>query len=170
MRFDIVLNNLAGIAWTSREIRMTSDGSPWRPLVHIDDISQAIALCLDAPWEAVHNEIFNVGDDAQNYQVREIAEIVAREFPGCTTSFGPSGGDNRSYRVSFAKIKKHLPDFQCQWNAEAGARQLHDIFERIGMTKEVFAAPPFTRLEQLKHLMASGLIDGDYYWRRRQVA
>jgi nucleoside-diphosphate-sugar epimerase len=170
MRFDIVLNNLAGIAWTSHEIRMTSDGSPWRPLVHIEDISQAIALCLEAPKDAVHGEIFNVGDDAQNYRVREIAEIVAKVFPGCATSFGPPGGDNRSYRVSFAKIHRHLPDFRCRWSASDGARQLYEIFERIAMTPAVFAAPPFTRIEQLKQLMANDLIDGDYFWRKRQVA
>jgi nucleoside-diphosphate-sugar epimerase len=170
MRFDIVLNNLAGIAWTAHEIRMISDGSPWRPLVHVEDICQAIALCLEAPKEAVHGEIFNVGDGAQNYRVREVAEIVAKVFPGCTTSFGPSGGDNRSYRVSFAKIARHLPDFRCRWSAADGAAQLRDIFERIAMTPAVFAAPPFTRIEQLKHLMASDLIDGDYFWRQRQVA
>lgn len=170
MRFDIVLNNLAGIAWTSHEIRMTSDGSPWRPLVHVQDICQAIALCLEAPKEAVHGEIFNVGDDAQNYRVREIAEIVAQVFPGCTTTFGPSGGDNRSYRVSFAKIRRHLPDFRCRWTAEAGARELYEIFGRIAMTPEVFAAPPFTRIEQLKGLMARDLIDSDYFWRQQQVA
>ncbi len=170
MRFDIVLNNLSGIAWTSREIRMTSDGSPWRPLVHVADISEAIAAALEARREAVHGEIFNVGSDAQNYRVREIAEIIARVFPGCRASFGSSNGDRRSYRVSFAKIRERLPGFTCRWSAEDGARQLRAIFERIGFTREGFEQPAFTRLQQLKHLIATGQIDGDLFWRTRQAA
>src|SRR6185437_11722562 len=101
MRFDIVLNNLAGLAWTTREIKMTSDGTPWRPLVHVNDISEAIALALVAPRERIHNEIFNVGSNGQNYRIREIAEIVGQVFEGCTVTFGENGGDNRSYRVGF---------------------------------------------------------------------
>ncbi len=103
MRFDIVLNNLAGLAWTTKKIAMTSDGTPWRPLVHGLDISRAILAVLEAPREAVHNEIFNVGDTNHNYRVKEIAEIVAETFPGCQVSFGSPGADNRSYRVSFRK-------------------------------------------------------------------
>src|SRR5215470_1552265 len=154
MRFDIVLNNLAGFAWTTREIRMTSDGSPWRPLVHAEDICQAIALALKAPREAVHNEIFNVGDDEQNYRIRDIADIVSRVFAGCSVSFGRPSGDNRSYRTSFVKIRRHLPGFRCRWPAEVGARQLRDVFKRVGMTEEMFFFRGFTRLEQLKHLLA----------------
>jgi nucleoside-diphosphate-sugar epimerase len=165
MRFDIVLNNLAGFAWTTREIRMTSDGTPWRPLVHVEDICQAVALALKAPREAVHNEIFNVGDDEQNYRIREIAAIVGQVFDGCAVTFGPPGGDNRSYRTSFSKIRRHLPEFQCRWPAELGARQLHQIFERVGMTEEMFLFRGFTRLEQLKHLIATRQIDSDFYWR-----
>src|SRR5246127_1421432 len=138
MRFDIVLNNLAGFAWTTREIRMTSDGTPWRPLVHVEDICQAIILALEAPREAVHNEIFNVGDEEQNYRIREIAAIVGEVFEGCTVTLGRPSGDNRSYPVSFEKIRRHLPEFRCRWPAELGARQLHEIFERVGMTEEMF--------------------------------
>jgi nucleoside-diphosphate-sugar epimerase len=170
MRFDIVLNNLAGIAWTSREIRMTSDGSPWRPLVHVADIGEAIAAALEAPREAVHGEILNVGSDAQNYRVREIAEIIARVFPGCRASFGSSNGDRRSYRVSFAKIGERLPAFACRWSAEDGTRQLRAIFERIALTREGFEAPAFTRLQQLKHLIATGQVDADLFWRSLEVA
>jgi nucleoside-diphosphate-sugar epimerase len=165
MRFDVVLNNLAGFAWTTKEIRMTSDGTPWRPLVHVEDICQAVILALEAPREAVHNEIFNVGDDEQNYRIREIAAIVGQVFDGCTLTFGPSSGDNRSYRTSFKKIRHHLPQFQCSWPAKQGARQLRDIFERVGMTQEMFCFRAFTRLEQLKHLIATHQIDGDFYWR-----
>jgi nucleoside-diphosphate-sugar epimerase len=164
MRFDVVLNNLAGFAWTTQEIRMTSDGTPWRPLVHIEDICQAIVLALKAPREAVHNEIFNVGDDEQNYRIREIAAIVGQVFDGCTVTFGQPSGDNRSYRTSFSKIRRHLPEFRCCWPAELGARQLREIFERVGMTKEMFFFRGFTRLEQLKHLIATRQIDADFFW------
>jgi nucleoside-diphosphate-sugar epimerase len=165
MRFDIVLNNLAGLAWTTREIRMTSDGTPWRPLVHVEDICQAVILALKAPREAVHNQIFNVGDDEQNYRIREIAAIVGQVFDGSAVTFGRPSGDNRSYRTSFAKIRRHLPEFRCRWPAELGARQLREIFERVAMTEEMFLFRGFTRLEQLKHLMATQQIDADFYWR-----
>jgi len=165
MRFDIVLNNLAGFAWTTKEIRMTSDGTPWRPLVHIEDICQAVILALEAPREAVHNEIFNVGDDDQNYRICEIAAIVGQVFDGCTVTFGRPSGDNRSYRTSFEKIRRHLPEFRCRWPAELGARQLREVFERIGMTEEMFFFRGFTRLEKLKHLIAARQIDADFYWR-----
>jgi len=165
MRFDIVLNNLAGLAWTTKEIRMTSDGTPWRPLVHGLDIARAIIAVLEAPVEAVHNEIFNVGDDAHNYRVGEIAEIVAATFPGCTLAFGSSGSDNRSYRASFDKIRKHLPDFKCAWDAKRGARQLYDLFNRIDMTPEVFQFRTFTRLKQLEYLIRTQQIDGHFFWK-----
>jgi nucleoside-diphosphate-sugar epimerase len=164
MRFDIVLNNLAGFAWTTKEIRMTSDGTPWRPLVHVEDICEAVALALEAPREAVHNEIFNVGDDEQNYRIREIAAIVGQVFDDCAVTFGRPSGDNRSYRTSFSKIRRHLPEFRCRWPAELGARQLRQIFERVGMTEDMFLFRGFTRLEQLKHLIATRQIDGDFYW------
>jgi nucleoside-diphosphate-sugar epimerase len=165
MRFDIVLNNLAGFAWISKEIKMTSDGTPWRPLVHVDDICQAIILALEAPREVVHNEIFNVGDDRQNYRIREIATVVGQVFDGCTITFGQSTGDNRSYRASFGKIRRHLPGFRCRWPAELGARQLHQVFSHINMTTEMFFFRGFTRLEQLKHLILTGQIDANFYWR-----
>jgi len=165
MRFDIVLNNLAGFAWTEKEIRMTSDGTPWRPLVHVEDICQAINLALDAPREAVHNQIFNVGDDEQNYRIGEIATIVGRAFDGCTIAFGRPGGDNRSYRTSFGKIRRHLPEFRCSWSADLGAHQLRELFEGIQMTNEVFSSRAFTRLRQLTHLISTQQIDTDFYWR-----
>jgi nucleoside-diphosphate-sugar epimerase len=164
MRFDIVLNNLCGVAATTGRIAMTSDGTPWRPLVHVLDICEAVACVLDAPQDRIHAEVFNVGHDADNYQVREIAQIVAGVYPGCELSFGPPGGDNRSYRVSFAKIHERLPRFRCVWEARKGARQLHDVFERIGMERATFEGRPFTRLKQLKYLIASGQLDGRLFW------
>ncbi len=164
MRFDIVLNNLAGLAWTTKKIAMTSDGTPWRPLVHGLDICQAIIAVLEAPLEAVANEVFNVGDTEHNYRVKEIAEIVAEVFPGCEVSFGPPSPDNRSYRVSFEKIRKYLPGFKCRWDARRGAQQLLDLFRRVDMTEEVFQYRTFTRLKQLEHLTRTRQIDKSFFW------
>ena len=165
MRFDVVLNNLCGLAATTGKIVMTSDGTPWRPLVHVLDICQAIASVLEAPQDAIHNEIFNVGHDKDNYQVREIAQIVADVYPGCQLTFGQAGGDNRSYKVSFAKIHEKLNGFHCAWNARKGAQQLHDVYSRIGIDEATFHARPFTRLKQLKYLSASGQIDDRFFWK-----
>ena len=168
MRFDIVLNNLAGLAWTTKEIKMTSDGTPWRPLVHGLDIARAIIAVLQAPTEAIHNEVFNVGDTSHNYRVREIAELVGEVFPGCRVSFGAPGQDNRSYRVSFEKIRKHLPGFRCAWHARRGAKQLYDLFKRIDMTKDVFECRTFTRLKQLEYLIRTQQIDPQFFWTVRE--
>ncbi len=165
MRFDIVLNNLAGLAWTTREIRMESDGTPWRPLVHLLDICKAVACTLEAPRERVHGEILNVGDRDGNYQIREIAEIVAGVFPGCEVTVAGRGPDARSYRVSFAKIHEVLPDFACEWNAELGARQLLEIFSKIDLDEKVFRSRQYTRLKQIEHLLRTGQIDDSFYWK-----
>jgi nucleoside-diphosphate-sugar epimerase len=164
MRFDIALNNLAGLAWTTKEIRMTSDGTPWRPIVHGLDISQAIIAVLEAPREAVANEVFNVGDTEHNYRIREIAEIVGEVFPGCKVSFGPPSPDNRSYRVSFEKIRRHLPDFKCRWDARRGAEQFLNLFKRVDMTEELFHYRAFTRLKQLEYLIRTQQIDDNFFW------
>ncbi len=164
MRFDIVLNNLAGTAWTQKEIRMTSDGTPWRPIVHGLDIGAAIVEVLEAPMEAITDEVFNVGDTNHNYQVREIAEIVGQVFTGCKVSFGPPSPDNRSYRVSFEKIRKHLPNFQCRWDAKSGAEQLLALFRRIDFTGEMFHYRAFTRLKQLEYLIRTQQIDKNFFW------
>lgn len=164
MRFDIVLNNLAGLAWTIKEIKMTSDGTPWRPLVHLLDICQAIVCTLEAPRDIIHNQIFNVGDTAQNYQVKEIAQIVAEIFTGCQLSFGENGADNRSYRVSFEKINKLLPGFKCEWNAQRGAQQLFDLFSQIALSEDIFLSRGFTRLKQLEYLIRTQQINPDFFW------
>jgi nucleoside-diphosphate-sugar epimerase len=164
MRFDIVLNNLSGLAWTTKEIRMTSDGTPWRPLVHALDIAKSIICALEAPRDIVHNQIFNVGDTANNYQVKEIAEIIADIFTGCQLSFGDNGADNRSYRVSFEKINTQLPGFKCEWDARRGAQQLFDLFSQIDMDKDVFQSRGFTRLKQLEYLIRTQQIDKDFFW------
>jgi nucleoside-diphosphate-sugar epimerase len=170
MRFDIVLNQFAGFAWTDRRIVMNSDGSPWRPLVHALDIAEAFACVLDAPVEAVHDQTFNVGSNGENYRVREIAEIVASVFPGCETTFGPVNNDGRSYRVSFDKIACGLPGFRCRWTAERGAGELMETFERIQLSREMFTFRAFTRLAQLQHLIQSQQLDANFYWRSASAA
>ena len=164
MRFDIVLNNLAGLAWTDKAIRMNGDGSAYRPLVHILDICDAVACALEAPRDKVHNQIFNVGQDSDNYRVKEIAQIIGDVFPGCTIEFGPAGADNRSYKVSFEKIRNVL-GFTCKRNATIGAVQLFSLFKKIDMSKEVFNFRAFTRLKQLEYLLRLGQLDEQLFWR-----
>jgi nucleoside-diphosphate-sugar epimerase len=164
MRFDIVLNNLCGLAWTTKQIKMISDGTPWRPLVHALDIAQATWRALEAPPEAIHNQVLNVGESSQNYRVKEIAQIVAEAFPGCETTFGVQGSDNRSYRVGFEKIHRVLPGFACAWDAQRGARQLAELFARIDFRPEDFTDRSYTRLKQLEHLLKTRQIDDHFYW------
>ncbi|MEZ5259339.1 MAG: SDR family oxidoreductase [Ilumatobacteraceae bacterium] len=147
-RFDIVLNNLMGLAWTTKEIKMISDGSPWRPLVHALDIAKAISCVLDAPEDDVRGQILNVGSNEQNYQVREIAEIVAEQVPGCTLSFG-DGSDNRSYQVNFDKIHATLPKFSCDWDARAAPSSSPRCSPASTWTRRC-SVEGFTRLRQLR--------------------
>jgi nucleoside-diphosphate-sugar epimerase len=165
MRFDIVLNDLSALAWTTKKIAMVSDGSPWRPLVHVNDICEAIYRSLVAPEDKIRGRIFNVGSSSENYRVREIAAIVAEQFPGCEVSTGPAGGDNRSYRVNFDRITNELPGFKCSYTAKDGARQLRELFERIQMPEEIYKFRAFTRLKQLKYLQATQQIDSQFFWK-----
>lgn len=164
-RFDIVLNDLCGLAWTRKEIVLQSDGTPWRPLVHVLDICQAVHLSLVAPGPAIRGAVFNVGATEQNFRVIEIAKIVASVFPECRLRFGEAGADNRSYRVNFDRIQRILPDFRCAWTPERGVRQMKAIFERVAMTEADFAAPPYTRLKMLLQLKKTGFLDDHLYWR-----
>ena len=164
MRFDIVLNNLAGLAYTTGAMTLTSDGTPWRPLVHGLDIAKAIQCALVAPQEAVHGETFNVGSNAQNYRVREIAEIVADTFPGIALTVGGGDADSRSYRVNFDKIQEGLPGFSCDWDAVSGARQLREVFESIMLDEATFTGRGHTRLKQLEHLIRTGQVDEHLFW------
>jgi nucleoside-diphosphate-sugar epimerase len=164
MRFDLVLNNLAGCAWGAGEIKMTSDGTPWRPLVHVRDICEAISCVLKAPRELIHREIFNVGENQANYRVKEIAEIVSDVFRGCRLTLGKNGGDNRSYRVAFDKIHERLPGFKCRRDARDGAEELLSLFRKIEMSNETFQSKTFTRLKQLEYLVRTRQIDEQLFW------
>ena len=163
-RFDLVVNDLAGHAWTEKVIRMDSDGSPWRPFVHILDISRAIDCVLRAPRDVIHREIFNVGTNAQNYQIRGIAEIIAEVFPGCSLSVGDSTGDARNYQVSFDKINERLPGFECRYDVRSGAEQLLAVFQAIDMPTETFESRGHTRIKQIQYLLATGQIDRHLFW------
>jgi nucleoside-diphosphate-sugar epimerase len=169
MRFDVVLNNLAGLAWTEHRIAMTSDGSPWRPLVHALDIVQAIRCALRADRQSVHSLVVNVGSDENNRTVRDIAEAVRSEFPGCKLTFGPSSADNRSYRVAFGKIHEVFDDFHTEWDIAAGAAQLHRVFDAVAMDGETFHGRGHTRLKQIEYLLKTGQVDDRLFWKANPV-
>lgn len=168
MRFDIVLNNLAGLAWTEHRIAMTSDGTPWRPLVHALDIAQAIRCALRADRKTVHKLVVNVGSDENNRTVREIAEAVSAEFSGCDLTFGPPNADNRSYRVAFGKIREVFADFRAAWDVAAGAAQLHRVFQTVAMDPETFHGRGHTRLKQVEYLLKTGQVDERLFWKETQ--
>jgi nucleoside-diphosphate-sugar epimerase len=165
IRFDIVINDLCALAWTTKRIAMTSDGTPWRPVTHIDDICHAMECALVADPAKINGQVFNVGADSENYRIRDIAQIVAGVFPGCEVTIGTSAGDTRSYRVSFKKITDGLPGFKAQWNARRGAEQLYEVFKRIEMSKDTYEFRAFTRLKQLKYLQQTNQVDDNLFWR-----
>lgn len=160
LRFDIVLNNLTAWAVTEGLIFLKSDGSPWRPIVHVEDISLAFLAALEAPADVVHNEAFNVGLDAHNYQIREIAEIVADTVPGCRLEYAADASpDTRSYRVDFGKISRMLPAFKPRWTAEKGADQLYHAYQSAGLTLAEFEGPRYQRIGQIQKLIGDCEID-----------
>jgi len=159
-RFDIVLNNLAAWAVTTGKIHLKSDGTPWRPLVHIEDISRAFLAVLEAPRDTVHNEVFNVGRTEENFQIRQIAEIVRETVPDCRIDFAAGAGpDTRSYRVSFAKIAERVPGFRPQWTVRDGARQLYEAYRKTDLKLEEFEGPKYRRIDHIRQLLASGRLD-----------
>jgi nucleoside-diphosphate-sugar epimerase len=162
LRFDIVLNNLVAWAFSTRKIHLKSDGTPWRPIVHIEDISRAFIAALEARADHVFNEAFNVGQTTHNYRIRDLAEIVADVVPGCTIEFADDAGpDKRSYRVSFEKIRRKLPAFQPQWDARIGAEQLHKAYRSAALTLEEFEGPRYQRISHIKKLLAEGILDAE---------
>jgi len=166
LRADVVLNNLSCWAYTTKSIRIMSDGTPWRPIVHVEDISLAFAAALAAPVAAIHNQAFNVGRNTENYQVRDLASIVQEVIPGCRVDYvGKGGPDPRSYRVDFSRISRALPNFQPRWDARQGVRQLYQGLETNGLTLEDFEGWRFIRLAQLKRLLNSGRLDASLRWR-----
>lgn len=168
LRADVVLNNLVCWAHTTGRIRIMSDGTPWRPIVHVHDIAQAFAVALAAPREAIHNQAFNVGANGENYQVRELAEIVRNTVPGCVVEYADGAGpDPRSYRVDFSKLSRTLPDFKPQWNASFGAKDLYAALQEANVSLSDFEGRKFIRLSQIKHLLGQGLLDETLRWKPR---
>ena len=165
LRFDLVLNNLVAWALTTKRIYLKSDGTPWRPIVHVEDIARAFLVILESPREVVHNQAFNVGHTEENYRIRELAEIVAETVPGCQIEYAPDAGpDKRTYRVDCDKIARVLPDFKPQWDARRGAQELYEAYQAVGIRQEEFEGPRYKRLAHLQQLLDTGLLDASLRW------
>lgn len=165
LRFDLVLNNLTAWAFTTGDVLLKSDGTPWRPIVHIEDISRAFLAALEAPREAVHLQAFNVGATSENYRVLEIAEIVRQVVPGTKIRIAEGAGpDPRCYRVNCDKLVRVLPDARPQWTARKGAEQLYDAYRTHGLTLEAFEGERYQRAAHVKSLIASGDLAADLRW------
>ena len=165
LRFDLVVNNLTAWAVATGAVRMTSDGSPWRPLVHVRDVGGAVAAALDAPREAVHDQAFNVGREGENYRVRDVAEIVGGEVAGCHVAFADgAGADARSYRVSFAKVAERLPAWTPTWTVRDGVREVRDALAGRGIGPDVFEGPRYSRVARLRALLDAGALTPDLRW------
>ena len=165
LRADVVINNLVGYACTTGHVRVQSDGTPWRPLVHVEDFSRAFLAVLEAPREQVHDQAFNVGRTSENYQVRDLAEIVREAVPGSTVTYAEGGGpDPRSYRVNCDKLAETLPGFQPQWTVRRGVEELRDAFAREGLTREQFLGDRYFRIRQIQMLRQAGRLDESLRW------
>ena len=166
LRFDLVLNNLVAWAYAQGRVHIKSDGTPWRPIVHIEDISRAFLAVLAAPREVVHNQALNVGQTEENYRIRELADIVQEVVPGSRIEYAKDGGpDPRCYRVDFGKIHRLLPEFKPQWNARRGAEELYTAYRVVGLVIDDCEGPRFKRIDHLKQLLAAGRLDATLRWR-----
>jgi nucleoside-diphosphate-sugar epimerase len=166
LRGDLVVNNLVGYACTTGEVLIKSDGMPWRPLVHIEDIARAFVAVLEAPRELVHNEAFNVGITSENYRVREVADMVAEVVPNSRVAYaGDTSPDARNYRVDCEKIRTRLPAFQPQWTVRKGVEQVYEALCRHGTSAEEFLSSQFIRLKRIRELQTSGALDEMLRWR-----
>jgi nucleoside-diphosphate-sugar epimerase len=165
LRLDIVLNDLVASALTSGRVFIKSDGTPWRPIVHIRDIIGAVIAALDAPRELVHNQAFNVGRNDENFRIRDLAEIVSETVAGCRVEYATGGGpDLRCYRVNFDKIGRILPQFKPQWTARMGAKELYDAYRTVGLTAEDVEKGRYLRIAEIRRLQQSGRLDSDLRW------
>jgi nucleoside-diphosphate-sugar epimerase len=165
LRADVVVNNLVAVAFTTGEVLIQSDGSPWRPLVHIEDISRAFLSVLHAPRELVHNQAFNVGLSEENYRVRDLGALVEQVVPGSKVRYAEGGGpDPRCYRVDCGKIARTLPDYRPQWTVRRGMEQLRDAFAAYGLTREDLAGDRYFRIKRIRKLQSEGLLDSSLRW------
>lgn len=167
LRLDVVLNDLVACAYVTGKVFVKSDGTPWRPIVHIRDITAAIVSVLDAPRSAIHNEIFNVGQSEENYRISELADIVAQTVPGCRVEYAADGGpDKRCYRINCDKIRRDLPNFRAEWNARKGAQELYDAYRTAGLTLADLERGKYVRIRQIQKLISDGALDGSLRWRK----
>jgi nucleoside-diphosphate-sugar epimerase len=165
LRLDIVLNDLVASALTTGRVYIKSDGTPWRPIVHIRDIIAAVVAVLDAPRETVHNQTFNVGRNDENFRIRELADIVAEVVPGCRVQYAPGGGpDLRCYRVNFDKINRLVPAFRPRWTARQGAQELYDAYSSVGLTAADVEQGRYVRINEIRRLQQAGQLDGTLHW------
>jgi len=170
LRFDLVLNNLVAWAFTKGLVYIKSDGTPWRPIVHIEDISRAFIAVLEAPTELIHNEAFNVGRNEDNYQIRDLAQIVQETVPNCRVEYAPDAGpDKRCYRVDSSKIAKVLPHFKPQWDARKGAQELYEVYQKVGLTLEEFEGTKYQRIAHIKYLISNELLDSELRWQTEKL-
>lgn len=166
IRFDLVINNLTAWAFTTGLVYLKSDGTPWRPVVHVEDIALAYVAALHAPREAVHNQAFNVGTTTENYQIRELAELVKEIVPGCRIEYAPDAGpDTRCYRVDCNKIARTLHEFKPQWTARRGIEELYDSYRQVGLSLDDFEGERFKRIAHVRKLVADGQLDDELRWR-----
>jgi len=166
IRFDLVLNNLTAWAVTTGKVYLKSDGSPWRPIVHVSDIARAYVAAVEAPRDEVHLRAFNVGTTAENYRIRDIAKIVAEVVPDCDLAFAPDAGpDKRNYRVDCNLIARGLPGFKPQWTARRGVEELYEAYTRVGLSLDDFEGPRFKRIDHVRELIDNGHLDTDLRWR-----
>jgi nucleoside-diphosphate-sugar epimerase len=165
LRADVVVNNLVAIAFTTGEVVIQSDGTPWRPLVHIEDITRAFLAVLHAPRELIHNEAFNVGRSEENYRVRDLGDLVEQVVPGSKVRYAEGGGpDPRCYKVDCGKIARTLPEFQPQWTVRRGMEQLHNAFKANGLTHEELLGDKYFRIKRIRALQSQGLLDESLRW------
>lgn len=169
IRFDLVVNNLTAWAFTTGRVYLKSDGTPWRPIVHVEDICRAYIAAIKAPIELVHNQAFNVGTTTENYQIAELAKIVESVVPGCRVEFAPDAGpDLRCYRVDCNRIARTLHGFKPQWTARLGVIQLYETFKRVGLKLDDFEGERYKRISHIKKLVNEGLLDKKLQWRNQQ--
>jgi nucleoside-diphosphate-sugar epimerase len=166
IRFDVVINNLTAWAFTTGQVLLKSDGTPWRPVVHIEDISRAFLAVLHAPRENIHNQAFNVGKNSENYQIRELADFVKRTVPRCSIEFSDNAGpDKRSYRVDFSKYERHFPGYKLQWDARMGTESIYTSYQKFGLKKEEYEGQKYKRIEHIKYLLRTGQLDSSLRWK-----
>ncbi|MEM7113411.1 MAG: SDR family oxidoreductase [Chloroflexota bacterium] len=165
LRFDLVINNLVAWAYTTGRVYLKSDGTPWRPVVHIEDMSRAFLAVLEAPREVIHNEAFNVGRPEENYRISELADIVAETVPGSRIEYAAGAGpDKRCYRVDSSKIARLLPAYQPQWTARRGAAELYAAYQAVGLEPDEFEGPRYRRIHHIKQLLAHGRLQSNLRW------